>query len=403
MRGGQASATRVRVLPALRGGLAATTTQNLPGDMDMHVPTFSPTRQAAAWRTTALRIVALGLLGVAGAAPAADFPAPQSKQWVVTDFRFHTGEVLPQLRLGYTTVGEPTGIPVVVLHGTSGSGARMLTPAFAGELFGPGQPLDARKYYIILPDAIGAGASSKPSDGMRMGFPKYNYDDMVQAQYRLVREHLGLSHVRMVLGNSMGGMQVWMWAQKYPGFMDIAVPMASVPAAMSGRNWMMRRLLIESIQRDPSWKNGQYTEQPANLPFALTYFGLATSGGTQRLQQDGATRVQADALVDRQLAAPFSGDANDHLYQWGASRDYDASGQLERIEATVLAINAADDERNLPELGLLEQGMRRVKNGRILLIPASAQTSGHGTTGNAKWWKDGLAEVLRTVPVQAAR
>lgn len=343
----------------------------------------------------------IGLTGLAGAASAADFPAPQKKEWVVSDFRFHTGEVLPQLRLAYTTVGDPRGEPVVVLHGTAGSGERMLTPGFAGELFGPGQPLDARKYYIILPDAIGAGASSKPSDGLRMAFPKYNYDDMVRAQYRLVREHLGLAHVRMVLGNSMGGMQVWMWAQKYPGYMDIAVPMASVPAAMSGRNWMMRRLLVESIKRDPAWANGNYTAQPPGLGFALAYFGLATSGGTQKLQNDAPTRLQADALVDRQLAAPAVGDANDHLYQWDASRDYDASGQLERIEATVLAINSADDERNLPELGLLEQGMRRVKNGRILLIPASTQTSGHGTTGQARWWKDGLAEVLRSVPPAA--
>ncbi|KQP12700.1 alpha/beta fold hydrolase [Pseudorhodoferax sp. Leaf267] len=351
-----------------------------------------------------LLAAAFGLqIALAGAASAADYPAPQTKEWVVRDFRFHTGEVLPQLKLGYTTVGDPRGEPVVVLHGTAGSGERMLTPAFAGELFGPGQPLDARKYFIILPDAIGAGASSKPSDGMRMAFPRYNYDDMVQAQYRLVREHLGLAHVRMVLGNSMGGMQVWMWAQKYPGYMDIAVPMASVPAAMSGRNWMMRRLLIEAIKRDPAWANGLYTEQPAGFKFALAHFGMATSGGTQKLQYEAPTRAQADALVDRQLAAPTIGDANDHLYQWDASRDYDASGQLDRIQATVLAINSADDERNLPELGLLEQGMQCVKNGRILLIPASAQTSGHGTTGQARWWKDGLAEVLRSTPAGAAR
>ena len=343
------------------------------------------------------------LTAFAGTAPAADYPAPQTKEWVVQDFRFQSGEVLPQLRLAYTTVGDPRGEPVVVLHGTAGSGARMLTPGFAGELFGPGQPLDARKYFIILPDAIGAGGSSKPSDGMRMAFPKYSYDDMVQAQYRLVREHLGLAHVRMVLGNSMGGMQAWMWAQKYPGFMDIAVPMASVPAAMSGRNWMMRRFLIESIKRDPAWANGQYTAQPPGLGFALAHFSLATSGGTQKLQHDAPTRAQADALIDRQLAAPVAGDANDHIYQWDASRNYDASGQLDRIESFVLAINSADDERNLPELGLLEQGMRRVKNGRIVLSPASTQTSGHGTTGNAKWWKDALAEVLRTVPAGAAR
>ncbi len=355
-------------------------------------------------RSIAVRhALAASLVAIAATVQAADDPAPQHKEWVVSDFRFHTGEVLPQLKLGYTTVGDPGGLPVVVLHGTAGSGARMLTPGFAGELFGPGQPLDARKYYIILPDAIGAGASSKPSDGMRLAFPKYNYDDMVQAKYSLLREHLGIPHVRMVLGNSMGGMQVWMWAQKFPGYMDIAVPMASVPAAMSGRNWMMRRLLIESIKRDPAWANGQYTEQPAGFRFALAHFGMATSGGTQKLQHEAPTRALADALVDRQLAAPTVGDANDHLYQWDASRDYDASGQLERIEAHVLAINSADDERNLPELGLLEQGMKRVKNGRILLIQASAQTSGHGTTGQARWWKDALAEVLRTVPVGTAR
>jgi homoserine O-acetyltransferase len=344
---------------------------------------------------------AMTVLGAAvgGPAMAADVPAPQKKEWLAPQFRFHDGTVLPQLRIGYTTVGDPKGLPVVVLHGTAGSGDRMLTPAFAGELFGPDQPLDARKYFIILPDAIGAGRSSKPSDGLRTAFPKYNYADMVQAQYRLVREHLGLSHVRMVLGNSMGGMQVWMWAQQYPGFMDIAVPMASMPTPMSGRNWMMRRLLVESIQRDPGWNQGNYTTQPAGLAFALTQFGLATSGGNQKLQHDAPTRAQADALVDRMLKAPVVGDANDLLYQWDASRDYDASAQLERIQATVLAINAADDERNPPELGVMERELRRIPKAQLLLIPASAQTSGHGTTGQARWWKDAVAEVLRTTPV----
>ena len=200
---------------------------------------------------------------------AADYPAPKEGSWVVRDFRFHTGEVLPELRLHYTTVGAPTGEPVLILHGTTGSGAGMLTPAFAGELFGPGQPLDASRYYIILPDAIGTGKSSKPSDGLRTSFPKYNYDDMVDAQYRLVTEHLGVRHLRLVLGNSMGGMQTWIWAQKYPDFMDVAVPMASLPTEMSGRNWMMRRLIIDSIRNDPEWMNGNYTKQPRSAAVRL--------------------------------------------------------------------------------------------------------------------------------------
>jgi homoserine O-acetyltransferase len=329
---------------------------------------------------------------------AADYPAPKEGSWVVRDFRFQSGEALAELRLHYTTVGAPGGEPVLVLHGTTGSGTGMLTPAFAGELFGPGQPLDASRYYIILPDAIGTGKSSKPSDGLRAGFPKYNYDDMVEAHYRLVTEHLGVRHLRLVLGNSMGGMQTWMWAQKYPGFMDIAVPMASLPTEMSGRNWMTRRLIIDSIRNDPEWMNGNYTKQPRSLQFASVFYGLATSGGNQALQKAAPTREKADQIVNQRLSAPFRGDANDHLYQWEASRDYNASSGLERIQATLLAINSADDERNPPELGLLEREIKRVKNGRVLLIPASDQTAGHGTTFQARFWKQHLAELLQSAP-----
>jgi len=329
---------------------------------------------------------------------AADYPTPTEGSWVVRDFRFHTGETLPELRLHYTTVGAPTGEPVVVLHGTTGSGAGFLTPNFAGELFGPGQPLDASRYFIVLPDAIGTGKSSKPSDGLRASFPRYNYDDMVRAQYRLVTEHLGLRRVRLVIGNSMGGMHTWMWAQKYPAFMDIAVPMASLPTEMSGRNWLMRRLIIDSIRNDPEWMNGNYTKQPRSLQFASVYYGLATSGGNQRLQKDAPTREKADQLLNQRLIAQFRGDANDHLYQWDASRDYNASGDLERIEATLRAINSADDERNPPELGLLDREIQRVKNGRVFLIPASDQTAGHGTTGQARFWKRELAELLQSAP-----
>jgi homoserine O-acetyltransferase len=339
----------------------------------------------------------------ATAAPslAADYPAPKEGVWVVRDFRFHTGEVLPELRLHYTTVGTPAGEPVLILHGTTGSGANMLTPAFAGELFGPGQPLDASRYYIILPDAIGTGKSSKPSDGLRTRFPKYNYDDMVLAQYRLVTEHLGVRHLRLVLGNSMGGMQAWMWAQRYPDFMDVAVPMASLPTAMSGRNWMMRRLIIDAIRNDREWMDGNYTKQPRSLQFASVFYGVATNGGNQRLQTMAPTREKADEVLNQRLSAPVRGDANDHLYQWEASRDYDASPGLERIQAALLAINSADDERNPPELGLLDREIKRVKNGRVLLIPASDQTAGHGTTGQAKFWKQQLVELLQSVPRRA--
>ena len=199
---------------------------------------------------------------VAFAAKAADYPAPKQGEWIARDFKFHTGEVMPELRMHYTTVGEPTGQPVLVLHGTGGSANSMLTPDFAGELFGPGQPLDATKYYIIIPDAIGAGKSSKPSDGLRAKFPQYNYDDMVEAQYRLLTEGLGIKHLRLVIGNSMGGMHTWIWGEKYPDFMDALVPMASQPTAMAGRNWMMRRMLIETIASDPEYNNGKYTTQP---------------------------------------------------------------------------------------------------------------------------------------------
>ena len=222
---------------------------------------------------------------IAFAAMAADYPAPKEGDWIARDFRFHTGEVMPELRLHYTTVGEPSGEPVLILHGTTGSGASMLTPAFAGELFGPGQPLDASKYFIILPDALGAGKSSKPSDGLRAKFPRYNYDDMVAAQYRLVTEGLGVRHLRLVLGNSMGGMHTWMWGVNYPDFMDALVPMASQPTEMSGRNWMMRRLLIDTIRNDPDWNNGNYT-----TPAALAAGGQRVLRHRHQRRLAGATR-----------------------------------------------------------------------------------------------------------------
>ncbi len=325
----------------------------------------------------------------------ADHPTPREASWVARDFRFHTGETMPELRLHYTTIGEPSGVPVLVLHGTGGSARSLLTPAFAGELFGPGQPLDARRYFVILPDALGAGGSAKPSDGLRAAFPRYNYDDMVLAQYRLVTEGLGIRHLRLVLGNSMGGMHAWLWGVTYPDFMDAIVPMASQPTEMASRNWMLRRLLVESIRRDPAYRGGNYTEQPPSLRLASVFYATATNGGTLNLQKIAPTRAEADRLVEARLEAPPPADANDFIWQWESSRDYNPAPLLARIRARVLAINAADDERNPPETGLMEAAMRRIPNARLLLIPASGETLGHGTTGNARFWRDALAAFLR--------
>ena len=331
------------------------------------------------------------------AVAAADYPKPEEGDWIAKDFRFNTGETLPELRLHYTTVGAKTGEPVLVLHGTTGSAASMLNPNWAGELLGAGQPLDASRYYIIVPDAIGHGKSSKPSDGLRAKFPRYDYADMVEAQYRLLTEHLGVKHLRLVIGNSMGGMESWLWAIRHPGFLDAAVPMASLPAEMGSRNWMMRRLITDSIRSDPDWMNGNYTKQPRSAHFASVFFGIATAGGSQHYQAIAPTREAADKLLDARLNAKFAPDANDVLYQWDSSRDFNPAG-LEKIEAYVLAINAADDERNPPETGVMDREIRKVKNGRVLLIPASEQTTGHLTTGSAKWYKKELGEFLQAVP-----
>jgi homoserine O-acetyltransferase len=343
----------------------------------------------------------LAFFFVSFGAVAADYPAPRQGEWIVRDFKFHSGEVLPELRLHYTTVGDPSGEPVLVLHGTTGSAPTMLTPAFAGELFGPGQPLDAAKYYVIIPDSVGHGKSSKPSDGLRAKFPHYNYDDMVEAQHRLLTEHLKVGHVRLIIGNSMGGMHAWLWGAKYPDYMDALVPMASQPSDMASRNWMLRRMLIETIRNDPDYNNGNYTTAPRFLKIANVFYGIATNGGTLAYQKAAPTREAADKVVDMRLAAPMTADANDFVYAWDSSRDYNASPGLERIQASLLAINAADDERNPPESGIMERELKRVKNGRLLLIPASEATSGHGTTASAKFYLRELRELLNSAPKRA--
>lgn len=348
------------------------------------------------WLGKALSVLAL-IVG-APVARAADTPAPKEAEWVIKDFKFHTGETLPELRVHYTTLGDAKGEPVLILHGTAQSGTAMLNAVFAGELFGAGQALDAARYYIILPDAIGAGQSAKPSDGLRAKFPAYNYDDMVEAQHRLVTEHLGIGHLRLVLGHSMGGMQTWLWAKNYPDAMDIAVPMASLPSAMSGRNWMLRRILTESIRKDPEWMGGNYTKPPRSLQFAAVFFGTATNGGNQGLFKRVPTREKADAVLEESLSRPFAGDANDYLYQWESSRDYNPAPGLERINATLLAINSTDDERNAPELGVLDSEVKRISNGRVLLIPGGPDTFGHSTTFYAKFWQKDLRALMQSAP-----
>jgi homoserine O-acetyltransferase/O-succinyltransferase len=345
----------------------------------------------------AIALAALSML-TAAAAIAGDYPAPTQGDFIARDFKFHTGETMPELRLHYTTVGEPTGEPVLVLHGTGGSAASMLTPAFAGALFGKDRPLDASRYYIIIPDSIGHGKSSKPSDGLKTGFPAYDYADMVDAQHRLLTEGLGIKHVRLVIGNSMGGMHSWIWGTRYPDFMDALVPMASQPTEMAARNWMLRRIMLETIRNDPDYNGGNYTTQPRMLRYAVTAYNIASAGGTLGYQTLAPTSAKADKMIDERLAAPITMDANDFLYQWESSHDYNPSDDLEKITASVLAINSADDERNPPETGLTVAALGRIRNARLYLIPASSETRGHLTTANAGFYDAPLRELLATAP-----
>ena len=353
---------------------------------------------------TMLRAIAvLALVLLSGTARAGDYPAPREADWIARDFKFHTGEVMPELKLHYLTIGDPAGLPVLVLHGNGGAAASMLTPAFAGELFGPGQALDASKYYIVIPDALGHGKSAKPSDGLKTKFPRYNYADMVDAQYRLLSEGLGIRHLRLIIGNSMGGMNAWLWGQKYPSYMDALVPMASQPTALASRSWMLQRMMLEVVRNDPDYNNGNYVTQPRLTKIASIFFGIATAGGTLNYQSLAPTREKADELIDMRLASTAATDANDFLWQWSSAADYDASGDLEKIQATVLAINSIDDEVNPPETGLMTRAMKRLKNGRLFLILTSDETSGHLTTGQAKFYKQVLQRLLDAVPRKACR
>ncbi|GAB3670582.1 alpha/beta fold hydrolase [Salinisphaera aquimarina] len=351
--------------------------------------------------TPAIRALGFFFALLALSAPAfcADYPTPVQHDFVIQNFTFHDGEQLEQLKIHYATVGSPDGEPVLMLHGTTGSGNGMLRDGFAGALFGPGQALDASRYYIILPDAIGAGDSSKPSDGLRAEFPDYNYDDMVKAQYLLIKDGLNMDHLRLVMGYSMGGMQTWLWGIYHPDYMDALVPMASLPGPMSGRNWMLRRMMVDAVRTDPAWDHGNYTEQPPNLRTMAVWFSLASTGGTQRLHRLGPTGEKADAYVDEKLADAKVGDANDTLYQWKSSKDFDPSAELGRIKAPLLAINSADDERNPEELGVMQAGLEQIPQGQFYQVPGSPQTTGHGTVFlSAALYEPRLAAFMAQLP-----
>jgi homoserine O-acetyltransferase/O-succinyltransferase len=330
---------------------------------------------------------------------APSFPAPKDGTFIAKDFKFSTGDVFPELKIAYKTIGDPANPAVLILHGTAGSSANMLTPGFAGAMYGPGQPLDAAKHFIIIPDALGTGGTTKPSSGLKAKFPKYNYDDMVDAQHRLVTEGLGIKRLRLVMGNSMGGMHTWVWGVRYPDMMDALVPMASQPTEMSSRNWMMRRLMIETVKADPDYQDGNYTLQPKMLRIANVFYATGTNGGDLAYQKQAPTRDAADKLVTARLAANPPADANDFIYQWASSADYNPAPKLGAIKAHLLAINSADDERNPVATGLMTEAMKQVKNGKLYLIPASPDTAGHGTTGGmARLYAEPLREFLATVP-----
>ena len=337
---------------------------------------------------------------------AAEYPAPVDGDFIARDFVFSTGERLPELKLHYRTIGAPqrdaSGVvrnAVLILHGTGGTGSGFLSQTFAGQLFGAGQILDATRYFIVLPDGIGHGKSSKPSDGLHTRFPRYTYDDMVRAQHLLLTDGLKVNHLRLVLGTSMGAMHCWVWGEMYPDFADGLVPLASAPTQIAGRNRIMRKMIMDSIRQDAAWNNGEYTEQPREgLIGALNLLMMMTSSPLQWHKQAG-TREAADRWYADQIKSRLAtSDANDMLYQFNASRAYDPSPNLEKITAPVLAINSADDVVNPPELGLMEKLMPRVKRGKYILIPTSAETRGHGTHSIPAIWGHYLQEFLNTLP-----
>lgn len=356
-------------------------------------------------RLTLLALVLCAWVVPAQAQPR--WPNQREADVVLREFRFDSGETLPELRLHYVTLGTPARNAageivngVLMLHGTSGSSGSWLGAEVAGGLFGPGQPLDASRYYVIIPDSVGAGGSSKPSDGLKGGFPHYRYADAIRAEYRLVTEGLGLRHLRVVLGASMGGMKTWMWGEMYPGFMDALVPIASQPIAISGRNWISRRIRIEAIRNDPDWKGGFYDTNPTRYVYTLP-LGALTTESVVRLQEMAPTREAADALYQKLVADARRNDANNQLYATEAVIDYDPSADLGQIRARLLAINFADDEVNAAELNVVAPAVARIPHARHVLVPAGPGSHGHYSYLRAALWASYLGEFLASLPPAA--
>jgi homoserine O-acetyltransferase len=344
----------------------------------------------------------LFVLSTVVASRGADYPAPVEGDYTIRDFKFASGESLPELRLHYRTIGKAdkdeagrTRNAILITHGTTGSGAQFIRPEFAGELFGKDQPLDATKYFIVLPDGIGHGKSSKPSDGLHARFPHYGYTDMIEVQYRLLTDGLGVNHARLIMGTSMGGMHTWLWGEMHPDFMDALMPLASLPTQISGRNRGWRRMVIDAIRNDPAWKGGDYAEQPPALRTAAEMLWFMSSNPVLR-QKEAPTLAKTDEVLDKFVQQIIKADdANDVLYALDASRDYDPGPGLEKIQAPLLAVNSADDLINPPELGILEREIKRVPHGRAIIIPLSDQTRGHGSHTIAALWKDQLVRLLQ--------
>jgi homoserine O-acetyltransferase len=339
------------------------------------------------------------------AVSAAGYRCPVEGDFLLNNFQFASGERLPALRIHYRTLGQPLhdehGVVrngVLILHGTGGSGAQFVASEFAGALFGPDQPLDIGRYFIVLPDAIGHGQSTRPSDGMHAAFPRFGYRDMIMAQHRLLTEGLQVNHLRLVMGTSMGGMHSWLWGEAHPDFMDALLPLASLPTQICARNRVWRRSIIDAIRNDPEWRGGEYREQPQSLRTAVQILFLMGGNPLLRWQQM-PTLHDSDAVLDAAVGAAMEqNDANDLLYQIEASHDYDPGPRLEHIAAPLLAINFADDLINPPELGILEREIRRVPRGRAILMPWSAETRGHETQMMAAVWKQYLRQLLDTAP-----
>jgi len=339
-------------------------------------------------------LLALTLLASTAAAVT---PAVREGDFVIRNFRFRSGETLPEVRIHYHAFGTPgKDNAVLIVHGTGGSGGSLIRPEFSGELFGPGQLLDATRYFIVLPDALGHGQSSKPSDGLHAKFPRYGYNDMVEAEYRLLTEGFGVKHARLIMGTSMGCMHTWMFGEQHPDFMDALMPLACLPTAMSGRNRVWRKVVIDAIRNDPAWNGGEYQSQPPALRTAVGMLWLMGSNPVLR-QKEAPTRARADEVLDTYIAQNLPhDDANDLLYQVESSADYDPGPGLEKIQAPLYAVNSADDLVNPPELHILEQEIKRVPHGKAVVIPYSDQTRGHGSHTIAVLWKQYLQELLQT-------